>query len=110
MQVLENELVVCFDVDGTLITPADDGPIKLPYAGKISSFSALQAHVDLLKSYNERGFTVIVWSMGGHSHAKKVVEALKLERFVDIVMSKPNKYVDDKEDLPSILGTRVFIA
>lgn len=110
MQVIKNELVVCCDVDGTIIKPDQKGGISLPYGSGIQTYSPIMAHVDLIKEYKKRGFTVIVWSMAGQAHAQRVVEALKLERWVDIVMCKPTKHIDDKEDVGSIIGTRVFIA
>jgi len=110
MEVIQNELVVVCDVDGTLITPDKKGGISLPYGSGIQQYAPIQAHVDLLKEYKKRGFTVIVWSMAGFSHALRVVEALKLQRYVDTVMTKPSKHIDDKEDVGSIIGTRVFIA
>lgn len=110
MEVIENELTVGIDVDFTLIRPDEKGGIILPYGSGLQNFSPIQVHVDLLKEYKNRGFTVIVWSAGGWAHAKRVVEALKLERFVDIVMTKVTRHVDDKEDVASIIGTRVYIA
>lgn len=110
MKHVDNELVVVVDCDGTLIKPDPGGNIKLPYGSEIQCFSAIKQHVDLVKEYKKRGFYVIVWSMGGSNWAKGVVEALKLERFVDQTMCKPSKHVDDREDVGSIIGTRVFIA
>lgn len=108
--VIENELVVVIDVDGTLIRPSEYGNLKLAYGSRICSFEPIQEHVDLLKSYKERGFYVIVWSMNGFRWARQVVQALKLDRFTDQIMSKPSKHVDDKREVDAIVGTRVFIA
>jgi HAD superfamily phosphatase (TIGR01681 family) len=113
VKVFKNELVVVVDCDGTLIKPSDhfgSGTFSLPYGSSMVQFEQIKVHVDLLKEYKNRGFVVVVWSMGGWAHAQRIVEALKIERFVDIVMSKPNKYVDDRTDIESILGTRIFLA
>lgn len=110
MKIVENELTVGVDVDGTLIRPSDTGSIKIPYGSTIKSFEPIMEHVELLKAYKHRGFYVIVWSHGGWQHAKYVVQALKLERFVDLIITKVSKHVDDKSDVESIVGTRVFIA
>lgn len=110
MEVVQNELIVVCDVDFTLITPDKKGGIILPYGSGIQHYSAIQAHVDLVKEYKKRGFHVTIWSHAGWQHALRVVEALKLERWVDVVMTKPSKHIDDKEDVGSIIGTRVFIA
>jgi histidinol phosphatase-like enzyme len=109
MKHIDNELVVVVDVDGTLIKPDPNGTISLPYGSEIQKFSAIKVHVDLVKEYKKRGFYVIVWSMGGAAWARGAVEALKLERFVDQTMCKPSKHVDDRDDVGSIIGTRVFI-
>lgn len=110
MNVIESELIVGIDVDGTLIVPDPKGSLQLAYGSSIQSFKPIIAHVDLLKEYKKRGFYVIVWSAGGYKWALQAVQALKLERFVDQILSKPIRHVDDKEDIASIVGTRVFIA
>lgn len=110
MNIIENELIVMVDVDGTLIRPADKGSLSLPYGSGIKSYEPITAHVDLVKEYHNRGYYITVWSAGGFKWAWRVVQALKLERHVHQVMSKPSKFVDDKDNLADILGTRVFIA
>lgn len=109
MNVVKNELVVGVDIDGTLIRPCETGSIKMPYGSKICSFEPIVEHVDLVKSWKNRGYFVIVWSHGGWEHAQHAVRALKLERFVDLIITKPSKHLDDKEDVGSIVGQRVFI-
>lgn len=110
MNVIENEKIVAIDVDGTLINPDEAGSLKIPYGSVIKSFSPIMAHVELLKHYHGRGFYVIVWSHGGVKHALYTIKALKLERFVNLVLTKPMKHMDDKTDVESIVGSRVFIA
>jgi len=110
MNIVENEMIVAIDVDGTLIRPDPQGAIKLPYGSTIHCYEPIMEHVDLLKSYKQRGFYVIVWSHGGNQHAKLTIQALKLERYVDLVLTKPSKHVDDKTSIEDIVGTRVFIS
>lgn len=101
MTFINNESPVVVDCDGTLLlwsNPLTPGPgkIELTYGGRKVFLTPHQYHIDLLKTYHSRGFLVIVWSANGSAHAKMVVERLQLEKFADIVMSKPAKYLDDK--------------
>lgn len=110
MNVIETEMVVAIDVDGTLIRPNPKGSIQLPYGSTICSFEPIVEHIELLKSYKQRGFFIMVWSHGGNRHARLTLEALKLERYVDLVLTKPSKHIDDKQTIEDIVGTRIFIA
>jgi len=109
VQVVKNELTIFCDVDGTIIRPSESGSILMPYGSTVKRFEPIVDHVELLKAYKNRGFYVVVWSMGGPEWAELAVKALKLERFVDLVIGKPLKHMDDKEDLGSIVGNRVFL-
>lgn len=116
MQVINNELLVSFDVDGTLITECYesdlqpiDGYFKMvcPYTGKNKVIKSHKAHVKYLIEHKARGYTVIVWSNGGNRHATAVVKALGLESYVDYVMNKFSKSFDD-QPLNDICA-RVFV-
>jgi phosphoserine phosphatase len=116
MQVISNELLVSFDVDGTLITecyesvlPPLDGYFKMvcPYTGKHKVIKAHKQHCRYLIEHKARGYTVIVWSNGGNRHAEAVVKALGLEHHVDIVMGKFSKTFDDQE--LNLICTRVYL-
>lgn len=52
-------------------------------------------HIEQIKKHKMRGHTIIVWSQGGFDWAAAVVKALKLEDFVDLVISKPTWMYDD---------------
>lgn len=54
------------------------------------------AHIEQLKKHKARGHTIIVWSAGGWDWAKVAVQALGLEQYVDLVISKPTWSYDDK--------------
>jgi hypothetical protein len=56
-----------------------------------------KVHIEQLKKHKLRGHKVVVWSAGGWDWAESVVRALKLEQFVDVVISKPNWAYDDKQ-------------
>lgn len=114
MIVLEKENIKPFDVDDTLVMhdrePCNSDTVMIvdPY----SSFKVFLAKnhpmIRLLKEEKARGGTIVVWSRGGYAWAKAVVEALELEPYVDLIMSKPMVYFDDK-DVSEWLKDRVYI-
>lgn len=109
MRVLETELLAAFDVDNTLIIPNINGTHVIKFAGEDLRFDPVWSHVKLLKSWKERNYHITVWSHNGYRHALNVVKCLELEKYVDVVSSKPIKHVDDMEDVASIVGQRVWI-
>jgi len=108
--IIQTEMVVAVDIDNTLIRRNPLGTIKLPYGSSIQNFEPIVEHIELVKSYSQRGFFVILWSHGGFQHAQMTMNALKLDRYVNLVMTKPSKHIDDKESVEDIVGTRVFIS
>ena len=94
--------ITCFDIDDTIIPWAQcdqaEGSVEvLSECGlKTETHQILTRHVENLKRHKGRGHVIIVWSAGGGEWAQRVVEALKLQDYVDIVMSKPAWYYDDK--------------
>lgn len=116
MKHIRNDNVVCFDCDDTLAMWDKDhnkpGKNKLafkdPYTPVTFYLKPHQVHVRLLKQFKGRGFTVVVWSKHGDRWAAEMVNRLKLTDYVDLVMSKPDKYVDDKESIADIIGTRIY--
>lgn len=103
MLVVPGENIVAFDVDETLVMWSDKFSqphensigFKDPYDDSTNYLLPHIKHIDLLKKYKGRGLTVIVWSAGGVEWARSVVKTLELETYVDLVITKPNKLVDD---------------
>ena len=104
MNVVKSHKIVMFDVDDTLviwdwkpINPEGVGlvEIKDPVSGFKELLMPHERHITLLKQFKTRGHTVVVWSQGGWSWAETVVKSLGIEDVVDVVMSKPDWYVDD---------------
>jgi len=103
MKVITNEQIVCYDVDDTMILWGSDytqpGPDKVafidPYDNSINYLRVHTKHINLLKKYKGRKNFIIVWSAAGAKWAESVVKTLNLQPYVDVVMTKPNKYVDD---------------
>lgn len=116
MKVIENELIVMFDCDDTLCLWSSknkiphEGAIRFvdPNDGAVHYLTPHDIHIDLLKKYKGRGYFIVVWSASGYAWAKTVVETLKIQDYVDLVMSKSIKYVDDLH-ADEILGTRVYL-
>lgn len=115
MKIIESNNITNFDVDGTLLLYKDirnAGPKKLvfSYGDETIYLTPHKFHVTFLKHCKNRGDTVIVWSKNGYQWAQEAVLALGIEKYVDICMSKPTRYVDDKTDMPSVCGDHIFIA
>lgn len=116
MKVIENELIVVCDVDETLVLHNVDSPysgkspklITCPYSGDTLRVYPHTAHINMIKDKKTRGWTVIVWSQGGYKWAEAVVKALNLQDSVDLILTKPNCYVDD---LPAEawIGSRIYL-
>ncbi len=114
MQVINSENNVFIDVDNTIAswfepTLPGHGKISISFAGETVYLTPHNYHIQLVKMYKARGYTTFVWSANGVAHAKQVVEKLGLPDYVDFVLTKPCKHMDDSEDAASILGPRVFI-
>ena len=62
-----------------------------------------------LKKMKARGFSIIVWSAGGSEWAEAAVKALKLERYVDVIMPKIDFHLDDKTDPKDKIGVWNYI-
>lgn len=96
---IKNEYIVCIDVDQTLVMHVNNDNynyvVKNPYSGSSITFNPNSNHIELLKQYKGRDLFVIVWSAAGVLWAKAVLESLELTDYVDLIMTKPSKLVDD---------------
>lgn len=118
--IVHNRNVIVCDVDDTLILWDEKSRdltsslenrtvIVCPYNNIPYSFIVHQRHVDFLRREKQKGSFVIVWSRSDGAWAEAVVKALNLEVSVDMVMSKPVKFIDDKNNLQDILGMHLFL-
>lgn len=118
MNVARSENIIAFDVDDTLIlwdenhTQPFEGSIRVtcPHDGYVSYHRPYKRHIEFLKKQYAKGYTVVVWSSAGTGWAEAVVNALELNDYVDFVMSKPIKWVDDQINASDVLGKRVFLS
>lgn len=114
MQVINTENNVMCDVDDTILmwdnpTIPGEGKVRALFAGEYVYLTPHTYHIQLLKMYKERGYTVFVWSANGVAHARQAVELLQIEKYVDFVMTKPAKHMDDSDNAAGILGPRVYV-
>ncbi len=102
MIVLDSEFVVCVDIDSTLImyepTFVGQEPLFVtdPYDGQVRDVYPHMDHIKLLRRAKARGMAVIVWSKAGKKWAERIVVYLSLGTHVDLVLTKPTFYIDDK--------------
>lgn len=104
---------VFFDIDDTMVMHVhDNSPTDLVLYNDMMEcnigLNIHHEHVKQIKSHKNRGFSVFVWSGNGSAWAKKVIEALELQNYVDYYMTKPVKFFDD---LPAeqVLVNRVYL-
>lgn len=114
MKVLASEQVIFYDIDNTIAIwgkiqkGQKSFSVTCPYTGEQYLLRPHAAHIKILKDRKSRGATNIVWSAGGYAWAKAVIEALGLQKYVTLIMSKPILYVDDKP-AQEILGERLYL-
>lgn len=108
---IENEMIIYIDCDDTLVMHNVKGEkitFSDPYSLEKISLTPHKRHIKLLKDFKARGYSIVVWSAAGAIWAKEVVTKLELLDYVDLMISKPLKFIDD---LPAteILGARIYI-
>ena len=105
MQVIKSNRIVYFDVDDTLILwdwkelGIEDVAGLVAVVDENSGVAEYglphHRHIHLMRQFKARGHTVVVWSQGGWNWAERAVKALGIENLVDVIIDKPNWYVDD---------------
>lgn len=101
MIVIRSDKVAFFDVDDTLIEWRPHGELNEPtislvdVCGTVSLHRILDKNVISLIEHRKRGHRIVVWSAGGYAWAEQAVKLLALEKYVDVVMSKPAWWYDD---------------
>ena len=100
MIILEKPTVF-FDVDDTLVMwdeTLKGDTVCISCDDHLVHMAINKGNLEELKRHGSRGIDVIVWSKGGVHWAKQVVRALKLEKYVAVIMAKPFCYYDDLEN------------
>jgi len=93
---------VYVDVDDTLLewqscTEHDTDAVKVYNNDHVFYKRAIYPNINALKDHSHAGHVVIVWSAGGVEWATSVIKALGIEKYVDIVLTKPDWYYDDQD-------------
>lgn len=117
-----NKTAVFVDTDCTLYVDVDETLVLTKYPADMAEDTILLnkfghplrvlphwAHADAIRQFKARGHAVVVWSAGGAKWARSVVEALKLQHSVDVIIKKPDWIIDDKP-CDSWMGKRFYWA
>lgn len=90
---------IFFDVDDTLLMWGSrykgNPSVTINFRDSIYNLYPNQRHIDDLILHKSKGDIVVVWSAGGADWAETATKALNLEAYVDVCLSKPNKWYDD---------------
>ena len=116
MKVINIESAIFTDVDDTLVMwkeaetakVEDMVCVKCPHYNTEQWLVPHKGHIKILRDRKARGSFIVVWSAGGFAWAEAVVKALELEQYVDLIMTKPHAYIDDKQ-AAEIMGERIYI-
>ena len=90
--------VAYFDIDDTLVrwrVNKKEEVIKFVCRGKELCGNPIRANLDELIVQSLKGSSIIVWSRGGSDWGKAVVEGLGIEKYVDVITTKPTQLYDD---------------
>lgn len=93
------------DVDDTILRWEKPGQsfkhhpdrVEMTMFGTTRYFLPMLGNIAKLKSFYERGYEVVVWSLSSKEWAEEAVKNLGLENYVDFCVSKPDFFLDDKE-------------
>lgn len=104
--VVENDHPWGVDIDDTLLlwdVPVNTPGVRVvefqePHLKDITRAVVNENNLRLMKEKKHRGCFIILWSQGGYEYAKAVRDALHLQDYVDLIMTKPVGLIDD---LPS---------
>lgn len=102
MITFSSDKIAMFDVDDTLVFFEERNKYPTFIQDQCSTleldgveYLVNDEMVTLLKEHSRRGHVIVVWSAGGSEWAKRAIDKLGIESFVDAVMAKPAWIYDD---------------
>ena len=104
-----DETLLSWNPDKFKHNPKDLIEMEDPITGHKKQFLPHFHNIELLKNLKLQGYTIIVWSAASGNWACKVVNALNLEKFVDLTCDKLELAVDDLLDAKKIIKTIIWI-
>lgn len=96
---------VFVDIDDTVLLWEKPGQsfknhpdrIEMTMFGSTRYFLPMRGNIEKLKSFYERGYEIVMWSLSSKEWAEEAVEKLGLKEYVDFCVSKPDFIIDDKD-------------
>lgn len=106
-KLMWHEPTIYFDVDETLIIhppkgqefKTKRGTIELKGYGRSFHLKPHRKHIAELKKRKKEGFVIVVWTASGAPWGREIIKKLKLTKYVDFIVSKPEFYYDDKKQI-----------
>ena len=92
--------VIFFDIDDTLVRWRVDNTkpiIQFKCRDKEVIGNPIKSNIQELIVQSLKGASIVVWSRSGSDWGKAVVEGLDIEKYVDVITTKPTQIYDDKE-------------
>lgn len=100
MKVIESEILIPCDIDGTLllwgITSGETVLFYDPYECVHKRVGINESNLRIAKNWLSRGATLQVWSRSGYKWAQNALKAIGLEHHNILISSKPLAYIDDQ--------------
>jgi hydroxymethylpyrimidine pyrophosphatase-like HAD family hydrolase len=95
---IENEHVICIDIDDTLIywqSQGDRPTVTIKSLWREGTFEVNQKMLENIEQHYQRKHFIILWSQSGYEWCQAVASALKIEDKIDLCMTKPFVAYDD---------------
>ncbi len=114
-KIIKNESVVTFDIDQTLLMDVDENnwpgrkvQVYHKASHKFMTKIIHEPHLKLLIEQADRGMYIILWSQRGFEWARAAAIALEIMPIVDLIITKPRTYVDDKK-CKEWMGPQIYL-
>lgn len=96
-------------LDVRQLLQAQPESLDMEFRGKKFTIRPIWTHVSQLVQQSLKGIRIVVWSAGGADWAEAVVKTLKLEDYVEVILTKPDFFYDDSTP-EGFMGKHFFFA